>query len=87
MRNVRNFWIEVEVDGRKEKIETGPRNADGGFMITIGMRTKKGDMGENKLKVYGYVKNKETKSKERDLIIWVEDTKGQISPAVRMNNE
>lgn len=39
-RNVRNFWIELDVDGRKERIATGPRSADGGFMLTIKMREK-----------------------------------------------
>ena len=39
-RNVRNFWVEVEVDGRTSKVETGPSAKDGGFNITILMRDK-----------------------------------------------
>ena len=35
---VRNFWIEVTVDGRKTKIATGPRSKDGGMEITIKQR-------------------------------------------------
>jgi len=41
-RNVRNFWIELEVDGRKQRIATGPRSKDGGFSLTVKMR----DQGE-----------------------------------------
>jgi len=37
-RNVRNFWIEATVDGRQERIESGPRSKDGGFDLTIKMR-------------------------------------------------
>jgi len=36
--NVRNFWIDLEVDGRKEKVGTGPRTKDGGFYATISIR-------------------------------------------------
>lgn len=39
-RNVRNFWIEVEVDGKRTRIATGPRAADGGFSMTISQRRK-----------------------------------------------
>lgn len=38
-RNVRNFWIELNVDGRKERVATGPRRADGGFDLTVKMRS------------------------------------------------
>lgn len=37
-RNVRNFWIELNVDGSKTAVETGPRNRDGGFSMTIQVR-------------------------------------------------
>ena len=37
-RNVRNFWITVEVDGRLHKVETGPRAKDGGFVVRIYQR-------------------------------------------------
>jgi hypothetical protein len=37
-RNVRNFWIELKVDGKAEPIECGPRNKDGGFQMTIYQR-------------------------------------------------
>ena len=43
-RNVRNFWIEIEVDGRKERIATGPRRADGGFDMKLLMRNSGGIM-------------------------------------------
>ena len=30
---VRNWWIEVEIDGRKHRVEGGPRAKDGGFSL------------------------------------------------------
>lgn len=39
-RNVRNFWLELNVDGATKRIETGPRAKDGGFELTILMRDK-----------------------------------------------
>ena len=36
-RNVRNFWLDLDVDGRS-RIETGPRSKDGGFRLTILIR-------------------------------------------------
>jgi hypothetical protein len=40
-RNVRNFWLELEVDGKKTKVATGPVRKDGGFTLDVKMR----DMG------------------------------------------
>lgn len=37
-RNVRNFWIELEVDGRETKVACGPARKDGGFYMTVKMR-------------------------------------------------
>lgn len=37
-RNVRNFWIATQVDGRKTHDATGPRRKDGGFRTSIEMR-------------------------------------------------
>ena len=37
-RNVRNFWIELDVDGRSTPVATGPRRKDGGFSLTIRQR-------------------------------------------------
>ena len=34
-RNVRNFWLELDVDGCKTRVETGPRAKDGGFTLNI----------------------------------------------------
>jgi hypothetical protein len=44
-RCVRNFWIETDVDGKKERVATGPRQANGGFETTIKMRND-GDVAE-----------------------------------------
>ncbi len=37
-RNVRNFWIEAQVDGRKHDVATGPRRADGGIYLRVYIR-------------------------------------------------
>lgn len=37
-RNVRNFWIELSVDGSATRVETGPRSKDGGFSLVVLMR-------------------------------------------------
>jgi len=34
-RCVRNFWIELDVDGRKHRIATGPKGSGGGFRLVI----------------------------------------------------
>lgn len=36
--NIRNFWIEGEMDGLATRIATGPPARDGGFRLTIYMR-------------------------------------------------
>lgn len=41
-RNVRNFWIELDVDGSRSQVATGPRNADGGFRLSIKQRDNGG---------------------------------------------
>lgn len=42
MRNVRNFWIETVVDGRKTTMASGPRSRDGGFTQRVLIRNKGG---------------------------------------------
>ena len=37
-RNVRNFWLELDIDGRKSRVATGPVGRDGGFNMTILVR-------------------------------------------------
>ncbi len=37
-RNVRNFWLEIEVDGRKSRIGVGPVRKNGGFTLSIRQR-------------------------------------------------
>lgn len=39
-RNVRNFWLDLFVDGRKNSVKTGPRQKDGGFLLTIYQRDR-----------------------------------------------
>lgn len=51
-RNVRNFWITLDVDGKKTRVETGPRSRDGGFNMTILTRTN-GAIGDNRTVIYG----------------------------------
>lgn len=43
-RNVRNFWITVEVDGKEQTISAGPRRADGGLSVRFYIRHKGGVM-------------------------------------------
>ena len=37
-RNVRNFWIEADIDGYATTIQGGPKNGDGGFTEEIYIR-------------------------------------------------
>lgn len=37
-RNVRNFWIAAEIDGRGSKLASGPVGKDGGFSCRIFIR-------------------------------------------------
>lgn len=39
-RNVRNFFVELQVDGRRSRVSTGPIRKDGGFQATIYIRDK-----------------------------------------------
>lgn len=50
-RNVRNWWIEVTIDGRTSRIAAGPQSKDGGFSMRILQRSK-GDIVES-LSVWG----------------------------------
>jgi hypothetical protein len=38
MRNVRNFWVVLTVDGKETVVETGPQAKDGGIVLKIYMR-------------------------------------------------
>lgn len=51
-RNVRNFWIELEIDGRVTKVATGPRRKDGGFLLKVHMRDK-GEICRDLVKITG----------------------------------
>jgi hypothetical protein len=53
-RNVRNFWIELEVDGKKQKIATGPRSAGGGFDMSIKVRSE-GQIAARDVRIVGFV--------------------------------
>lgn len=39
-RVVRNFWIDADIDGRKETLSGGPNRKDGGMWAKIYMRNK-----------------------------------------------
>lgn len=51
-RNVRNFWVRVNVDGKKTPVATGPRRRDGGFSCNIQMRSD-GDIHPDEVTVEG----------------------------------
>lgn len=52
-RNVRNFWIEADIDGRKSAFSGGPSRADGGISLKILQRDKGGIV--TALAVYGHI--------------------------------
>lgn len=39
-RNVRNFWVEADIDGRRERLSGGPVARDGGFELTVYIRDR-----------------------------------------------
>jgi hypothetical protein len=41
-RNVRNFWLTADIDGRHTRYASGPESADGGFDLVVKQR----DSGE-----------------------------------------
>ena len=51
-RNVRNFWITLDVDGSKKQIASGPRSANGGFDLTLLLR-EHGEISDKKLYIIG----------------------------------
>lgn len=53
-QNVRNFWIELEVDGRKSKIATGPVSKDGAFSLRVSMRNLDGSIHEDVVSLEGF---------------------------------
>jgi len=55
MQNVRNFWIEADIDGAKTMLSGGPRSKDGGFYLTIKQR----DNGSvtTPVKIFGKVRD------------------------------
>lgn len=48
---VRNWWIELEIDGRTTRLEGGPRSKNGGFRLTIHQRTD--GISERAFSAYG----------------------------------
>lgn len=55
-RNVRNFWIVVNVDGRERLVEAGPKAKDGGFKVTVYQR-EKGDVSRKTVEIIGRATN------------------------------
>ena len=53
-QNVRNFWIELEVDGKKTKVATGPRSKDGEFYLSISMRNEDGSIHDDAIQIKGF---------------------------------
>lgn len=53
-RNVRNFWLNLCVSGRKSNVETGPRSASGGFDLEILMR-ENGSISDERIVIQGRV--------------------------------
>jgi hypothetical protein len=38
IQNVRNFWVELDVDGKAGRVATGPMRKGGGFQLVIRQR-------------------------------------------------
>jgi hypothetical protein len=53
-KNVRNFWVNVEVDGRSSALASGPVAKDGGFTCGISVRHK-GEVCNNAVMITGRV--------------------------------
>ena len=49
-RIVRNFWLDIQVDGRSTRIGTGPRSSSGGLSIDLGQRESKG-IGRSRIEI------------------------------------
>ena len=54
-RNVRNFWIETEIDGASKSLEGGPKKKEGGFTTNVFMREKGGV--KRVLEITGYIES------------------------------
>jgi hypothetical protein len=55
-RNVRNFWLELEVDGKKSRVATGPRRSDGTFSCRVLIR-ENGRVSDRAVTIYGVVRD------------------------------
>jgi len=64
-RNVRNFWLNINVDGRKAKVGTGPRSRSGGFRCQVLQRAD-GAIHHDDITVEGIVRDGLL-----DLKVWV----------------
>lgn len=53
MRNVRNFWLVLLVDGRASSVRAGPRSSDGGFELRITFR-ERGAVSRSRVHLVGY---------------------------------
>jgi hypothetical protein len=52
-KTVRNFWLNLDVDGRASSTGTGPAGHTGGFVLTVLLR-EDGGISERRLRVRGY---------------------------------
>ena len=51
-RNVRNFWLTLDVDGSKKQVATGPRSRTGGFDLTVAIR-EDGSISKKEVEILG----------------------------------
>jgi hypothetical protein len=70
-RTVRNFWIDLEVDGRKHRIKAGPKSKSGGFACKILQRAD-GEIYEKDLVISGNVISENGFNKSLILRVWVD---------------
>lgn len=53
-RNVRNFWLTLDCDGKANQVATGPKSANGGFNLQVLIRND-GSISNDKLEIVGEV--------------------------------
>jgi hypothetical protein len=68
-RNVRNFWVNLSVDGRKSIVATGPVAKDGGFALDILIR-ENGSISKKSLRITGF---NDQHTKHNEIVVTVFD--------------
>ncbi len=76
-RCVRNFWLELDVDGSRTKIATGPKSSEGGFNLVIRLR-EKGEISETRFYVTGTVSHDDAGERHVSIQAYSADSVGNV---------